>query len=33
MIVLQDSGLQATRHQDHLSDGSVNIVETGDVSG
>jgi CheY-like chemotaxis protein len=32
MIVLQDSGLQATRHHDHLSDGSVNVVETGDVS-
>lgn len=33
VIVLQDSGLLATRHEDHMSDRSVQIVETGDIAG
>jgi CheY-like chemotaxis protein len=31
VVVLQDVGLLATRHEDHMSDQSVRVVETGDV--
>lgn len=32
MIVLQDACLLATRHEDHMSDQSVRLVETGDIA-
>jgi CheY-like chemotaxis protein len=32
VVVLQDVGLRATRHEDHLSDGTVSVVETGDIA-
>jgi CheY-like chemotaxis protein len=32
LVIVQETGLIATRHQDYMSDGSVRIVETGDVA-
>lgn len=32
LIVLQDAGLLATRHEDHMSDQSIQIIETGDIA-
>jgi CheY-like chemotaxis protein len=32
LMMIQETGVVATRHEDHLSDGSVTIVDTGDVA-
>jgi hypothetical protein len=32
VVVLQDIGLLATRHEDRMSDGTVRVVETGDIT-
>lgn len=32
VVVLQDIGLLATRHEDRMSDGTVRVIETGDIT-
>jgi len=33
VVILQDVGLLATRHEDHMSDLSIRVYETGDIAG
>jgi CheY-like chemotaxis protein len=32
LVMMQDTGLVATRHKDHMSDGTIREVETGDIA-